>query len=129
MLLYPVPVKCTQSTRGTTVFLCVVITDDKALTMVMEMKKPTSKITRMLLQFQEYNYFFSFRPENLHYAAGALTRLPTSEETLAEEIKIFGASEQLYDPCNDLFFKPTLYLLNSQSRLNSSRWNSVRIWN
>ena len=80
-----------------------IITDHKALTMVMKMKKPTSKITRMLLQLQEYDYYFTFRPGKLHHAADALTRLPTSEDTLAEEITLLETSEQLYffDPCND----------------------------
>ena len=37
-----------------------IITDHKAITTVMKMKKPTSKITRMLLQLQEYDYYFTF---------------------------------------------------------------------
>ena len=42
-----------------------IITDHKAITTVMKMKKPTSKITRMLLQLQEYDYYFTFRPGKL----------------------------------------------------------------
>jgi len=57
-----------------------IITDHQALTTVMKMKNPTSKITRMLLQLQEYDYYFSFRPGKLHHAADALTRLPTIDE-------------------------------------------------
>ena len=57
----------------------------------------------MLLQLQEYDYYFTFRPGKLHHAADALTRLPTSEDTLAEEITLLETSEQLYffDLCND----------------------------
>ena len=56
-----------------------IITDHKAITTVMTMKKPTSKITRMLLQLQEYDYYFTFRPGKLHQAADALTRLPATD--------------------------------------------------
>ena len=74
-----------------------IITDHKAITTVMKMKKPTSKITRMLLQLQEYDYYFTFRPGKLHQAADALTRLPAIDDTEdAEEILLLESANELF---------------------------------
>ena len=75
-----------------------IITDHKAITTVMEMKKPTSKITRMLLQLQEYDYYFTFRPGKLHQAADALSRLPAIDDIEDEEEILYleSANELLY---------------------------------
>ena len=74
-----------------------IITDHKAITTVMEMKKTTSKITRMLLQLQEYDYYFTFRPGKLHQAADALTRLPATDDIEdAEEILLLEFANELF---------------------------------
>ena len=65
--------------------------------MVMKMTKPTSKITRMLLQLQEYDYHISFRPGKLNTVADALTRLPTTEDDQqSEEAVILEFCDHLF---------------------------------
>ena len=100
-----------------------IITDHKALTMVMKMTKPTSKITRMLLQLQEYDYHISFRPGKLNTVADALTRLPTTEDDQqSEEAVILEFCDHLFhfDPCatHSNTFHTELNVVSAEAPIN-----------
>jgi len=87
------------------------------------MKKPTSKITRMLLQLQEYDYYFTFRPGKLHQAADALTRLPATDDIEdTEEILLLEFANELFysNPETNLSENDQLELNTIQSAGNCS---------
>ena len=53
-----------------------VLTDHSALSKCLKTSNPSSRLTRWILNLQEYNFSIDWRPRHLNKVANACTRLP-----------------------------------------------------
>ena len=61
-----------------------VLTNHSALSKCLKTSNPSSRLTRWILNLQEYNFSIDWRPGHLNKVADAFSRLPTFDELVHE---------------------------------------------